>query len=204
MFFFFFSLSMSVSTWTPSISLSHLVMHKQVSPHRVFLQRSRATPSMDVAVWTLCTKARAGFVVIFNAQHSRAAFSGAMERNIELGPQETQLRQIYHNLLHGYSSGFWHSLPDSGTKTSTSIQRPEQTIPALILAHWLGTIPWAYPAFPHPPRPCSNQLLKARNIRWHHPPCSSPIPAPTTAGTSTQSKIHIFLPSALPGASRLA
>lgn len=46
---------------------------------------------------------------------SKAGFSEATECNVELGPQETRARQIYHNLLEGSISGFWHSSsPDSG------------------------------------------------------------------------------------------
>lgn len=209
---FFFSLCMSVSTWKPSMFLSHLVMHKQVSPCWIFLhQEAEQTPSMDVAVWTLCTKARAGFVVILTHSSSRAGFSGAMERNVELGPQETQVRWIYHNLLHGYSFGFWHSSPDSGTKHPPASK--DQSKPSLLWCLLMGWEP-SHGLTQHfltllflvqtSSQSVVSPFWKPRSTRWHYPPCSSPILAPTTVGTSTQSKIHIFLPGASPGASRLA
>lgn len=99
-------------------------------PHHVWLQTSKSLPTGyfcteqrgKLPAWMLLFEPCAlkhGLVLwlFLRRSSSRAGFSGATERNAELGPQETRARQSYHNLLERSIFGFWHSsFPDSGTK----------------------------------------------------------------------------------------
>lgn len=108
----------TVSTWTPSISLSHLVVDKQISPHWYFCTEQRGKLPAWMWLFEPCAL-KHGLVwrLFLTHSSSKAGFSEATERNVELGPQETRARQIYHSLLEGSISGLWHSSsPDSGIK----------------------------------------------------------------------------------------
>lgn len=208
---FFFSLCMSVSTWKPSMFLSHLVMHKHLPAGYFCTKKQSKLPAWMLLFEPCALKHELVLWLFLTHSSSRAGFSGAMERNVELGPQETQVRWIYHNLLHGYSFGFWHSSPDSGTKHPPASK--DQSKPSLLWCLLMGWEP-SHGLTQHfltllflvqtSSQSVVSPFWKPRSTRWHYPPCSSPILAPTTVGTSTQSKIHIFLPGASPGASRLA
>lgn len=100
------------------------------SPRHIWLQTSKSLPAgyfctehrgklpARMLLFEPCALKHGLFLWLFLMHSSSSTgFSGATERNVELGPQETRARQIYHSLLEGNIFGFWHSSsPDSGTK----------------------------------------------------------------------------------------
>lgn len=113
------------------------------SPHHIWSCTSRSLPHwifLHWEAWMLLSEPCALKHILWlflTHSSSRAAFSGAMECNVEPGPQETQVRQIYHNLLHSYSFRFWHSLPDSGAKHPLASK--DQSKPSLL---WFLLMGW--------------------------------------------------------------
>lgn len=130
---------------------------------------------------------------------SRAAFSEAMQCNVDLGPQETQVRQIYHNLLHGYSFGFWHPSPDSSIKHPLASK--DQSKPSLLWFLLRGWEPFrgltqhflTLLSLVQTSSQCGEPILKARSTRWHlpapaaHPPLHPPQLEPASRAKSTSS-----------------
>lgn len=121
------------------------------SPRHVWLRTNKSLPAGyfcteqrgKLPAWMLlfepcALKHRLVLWLFLTHSSSRAGFSGATERNVELGPQETWARQIDHNLLESNIFGFWDSSsPDSGTKhPPASEDRSKPSLPWCSLMSW--------------------------------------------------------------------